>query len=84
MMVKKISGKFSGGMVVYDTDGNLMDIKEGKHSNGGYINTNVFVLTPEYFNYNMVEIKGGKEFGLPQTVLKMINDNPVSIVEATN
>jgi len=84
MMVKKVKCKFSGGKVIYDDEGHLQDIKEGVHEGGGYINTNVFVLTPEYFNYEMVSIKNGEEFGLPQTVIKMAKDYPIKIVESTD
>jgi len=83
MMIYKVRGKFAGGNIVYDKEGNLVDIVEGIHTTkGGVINTNVFVLGKEYFDYEMVSIKEGKEYGLPQTVLVMSKDYPVYIVEA--
>ena len=84
ILVKKVHSKFSGGKVIFDENGNFTSIEEGTHENGGVINTNMFVLTPEYFNYPMVPIKDGEEFGLPQTVVKMAKDFPIKVVEAQN
>ena len=86
ILVKRIHGKTSAGKVVCDINNNMIDILEGTHeeSDGVLANTNFFVLTPEYFDYDMVPIKDGKEYGLPQTVIKMSEDYPVKIVEATN
>jgi len=82
MMVSRVEGMFSGGKIIYDDKGTLRAIEEGEHKNG-FINTNVFVLTPHYFEYDMVPIKEGSEFGLPQTVVQMAQKYPVDIVEAT-
>ncbi len=86
ILVKRVYGKSTAGRVICDDDGNMIDILEGTHEdngNGILANTNFFVLTPEYFNYDMVAIKDGKEYGLPQTVVKMSKDYPVKIVEAS-
>ncbi len=84
MLVQRVHSKFSGGKVVFDEEGNLTDIVEGTHNGkDSVINTNLFTLTPEYFNYEMVPIADGKEFGLPQTVVKMARDYPIKIIEAT-
>lgn len=85
ILVKKIRGKFSGGKVTFDEGDNLTGIEEGTHDGkDAVINVNLMVLTLEYFNYDMVPIKGGKEYGLPQTVVKMAKDYPIKIVEATD
>jgi len=87
ILVKKIHGKSTAGRVTCDEDGNMLNIQEGTHQDDGsgiLANTNFFVLTPEYFDYDMVPIKDGKEYGLPQTVVEMSKDYPVKIVEATN
>ncbi len=86
ILVKKVRGKSTAGKVVCDDDGNMVDIIEGTHDDKGGIlaNLNFFVLLPDYFEYKMVAIKGGKEYGLPQTVVKMSREHPIKIVEATN
>jgi len=83
-LVKKVHGKFVGGRIVHDKDGNATDAIEGTHDTSeAYVGTNLFVLTPEYFDYEMVAIKDGAEFGLPQTVAKMAKDYPIKLIEAT-
>lgn len=87
ILAKRISGKSTAGKITCDENGNMIDILEGIHEdadNGILANTNFFVLTPEYFDYKMVSIKDGKEYGLPQTVVNMSKDYPVKIVEASN
>ena len=82
-LVKKVRGKFTGGRILYDKDGNIVGVKEGTHNvRSGYVGTNLFVLQPEYFNYPMVAIKDGKEYGLPQTVALAAADFPIKMVEA--
>ncbi|MBL4644388.1 MAG: NTP transferase domain-containing protein [Candidatus Pacebacteria bacterium] len=84
-LVKEIRGKFVGGRIVYNKVGNVSDVVEGVHEvQRGYVGTNLFVLGEEYFDYPMVSIKGGAEFGLPQTVALAATDYDIKIVEATN
>jgi hypothetical protein len=47
------------------------------------LNAAVYVLTPAFFSYPLVAIKNGTEFGLPQTIVQMCKDHPVSLVEST-
>lgn len=83
-LVQKKQGSFTGGRIVHDAAGHVVDAIEGTHEvQEGYVSTNMFVLTPEYFEYDMVPIKNGAEFGLPQTVVRMAHDYPVKLVEAT-
>lgn len=83
-LVQKVRGKFVGGRIIYDKDGNVTEVKEGKHNvTSGFVGTNLFVLGTEYFNYKMVPIKDGAEFGLPQTVALAAVDFPVKMIEAT-
>ncbi|QSH39546.1 NTP transferase domain-containing protein [Candidatus Kaiserbacteria bacterium] len=84
-LVKKVRGKFTGGRIIYDSDGNVTSVTEGKHNvKDGFVGTNLFVLGMEYFNYQMVPIKDGKEYGLPQTVALAAEDFPIKMVEAKN
>lgn len=82
-LVKKVRGKFAGGRIVYDDDGHVVSVIEGTHNEDeAYVGTNLFVLGMEYFDYPMVAIKNGAEYGLPQTVLQAARDFPIKMVEA--
>ncbi len=81
VLIKKIRSKFSGGQMDFDKDGNLKAIIEGNHKSG-YINAALYVIGKEYFNYAPVAIKDGKEYGLPQTLVKMAQDHDVKVVES--
>jgi NDP-sugar pyrophosphorylase family protein len=81
ILIKKVRSKFSGGHMEFDNAGNLLAITEGTHPKG-YINAALYAITPEYFNYEPVAIKGGKEYGLPQTLITMREEYPIRVVEA--
>ncbi len=61
----------SGGKVVTDDAGIVLDIVEGEHhGTEGLMNTNLFVLDVRLFDEPLVpKSPGSAEFGLPQTVL---------------
>ena len=65
--------------------GELQSVEEGKlFPIDTLVGTNVFVLNPEFFNYEPVKLTDRvREWGLPQTVALMARDFPVEIVEAT-
>lgn len=72
------------GAFKIDDDGNLIDIVEGTESpEGALVNTGLYVLDGRFFDYDLVPIKDGKEFGLPQTLVLMAKDHPISIPSAT-
>lgn len=52
--------------------------------NGILISTGAFVLDPNIFKYQLVPIGDGKEFGLPQTILKAIKKHPTKGVLMKN
>jgi glucose-1-phosphate thymidylyltransferase len=81
VLVKKINNKFSGGNVILDEDGHLIDIKEGSHE-GGYINAALYAIMPEYFDYPLVSIAGGTEYGLPQTLVLMAKEHQVKVINS--
>lgn len=84
-LVKKVRGKFTGGRIIYDSHGHVTTVKEGVHNvKESYVGTNLFVLGLEYFNYSMVPIKNGAEYGLPQTVALAAEDFAVKMIEAKN
>lgn len=71
------------GAFVIDKSGNLLGINEQELPAGEkcLVNTGLYVLDQNYFNYEMVPIKDGKEFGLPQTIVTMVKDFPVKIIK---
>ena len=85
ILVMKSEQVGSGGKVVLDEEGKLSDVIEGKeHPLGTLIATNVFVLSEKIFNYKPVKLTDREgEWGLPQTVVEVSKNQPVSVVEAT-
>lgn len=66
-----------------DASGNLVDIIEGADVEpGGLVNAGLYVLDERFFSYPLVPIKGGAEFGLPQTLVTMAKDHPIVILRA--
>jgi len=83
MLVKEIAGKFSGGRIELTKDGFLKDIVEGVHNKSkSLVNIGFYVLSPEFFNYELVKTQDKEEYGLPQTLVKMAKDHPVKIEKA--
>jgi len=84
MLVKEVGGKFIGGRIKLDSRGCLENIIEGVHNrNKSLVNTGLYVLTDKFFNYDLEPIKDGKEYGLPQTLVKVSRDYPVNIEKAS-
>ena len=83
ILVKKVKEKTTAAKVVMDENNNLKEIIEGVSEENILINTGLYVLQPYFFGYDLVAIKGGKEFGLPQTIISLLSDHPVAIEEAS-
>lgn len=85
ILVAKSAASGPGGKVLLGGNGRLQGVEEGKsHPAGTLISVNVFVLTPEIFDYQPVKLTDREsEWGLPQTVAIMAKDYPVAVVEAT-
>ena len=85
MLVKRSEKEEPGGKVTLNKKGELQSVEEGKSFPiGTLVSTNVFVLNPEFFDYEPVKLTDRKnEWGLPQTVALMARDFPVEIVGAT-
>lgn len=76
-----VPGRF--GAFRTDTAGNLVDIIEGADIEaGGLVNAGLYVLDRRFFDYPLVPIRDGAEFGLPQTLVTMAKDHPIAIVKA--
>ena len=78
ILVIEEQGPVAGGNVMIDEQNRLKSIKEGLHEGKVLINTGLYVISPKYFDYEMVEWKQG-EYGLPQTLVKMSKDYEVKI-----
>lgn len=70
------------GPITLDEKGQLKNITYEKLSAGGryLVDVGMFVLDQHVFQYDLVPVKDGQEFGLPSTVAKMAQDHPVAIV----
>jgi len=71
------------GAFELDQQGNLAGIIEKELAPGEkcLVNIGMMVLDENFFKYDLVPIKDGKEFGLPQTVVMMAKDYPVKIIK---
>lgn len=77
----KVGGRF--GAFRTDTEGNMVDIIEGADVGpGGLVNAGLYVLDTRFFEYPLVPIKDGAEFGLPQTLVAMAKDHRIAIIRA--
>jgi NDP-sugar pyrophosphorylase family protein len=78
--VKEVEGEFNGGKIVLDENGNLESILEGEHKNGkNLVNIGMYSLNCNFFKYDLVKIKGREEYGLPQTLISVLEDYPVAV-----
>lgn len=85
MLVMKSDRVGPGGNVTLNENGDLREVVEGnEHPAGSLISTNVFVLSLDFFKYPpLKKAAGSSEYGLPQTVVELSKDHPVSVVEAS-
>lgn len=80
VLVEKTETMASGGRMVMDESGNIVDIAEGEHSGSGLMNTNMFCLDSRLFEYPMVpKSEGSEEYGLPQTVLAVSRSTGIAL-----
>jgi bifunctional UDP-N-acetylglucosamine pyrophosphorylase/glucosamine-1-phosphate N-acetyltransferase len=83
ILAKPAESKGRFGAFRTDERGNLLDIIEGGDVEvGGLVNIGFYVLDTRFFNFPLVAIKDGAEFGLPQTIVTMAKEHPVAIVKA--
>lgn len=83
---QKAEGPKSGGKLVVDDAGLVIDIAEGTHPGTLLLNTNAFALDTRLFGVEPVpKAPGSREMGLPQTVLWATKalGIPLRAVEAT-
>lgn len=87
ILVQPTETMASGGRMVMDGAGHIVAIEEGDHTGKpGLMNTNLFALEPNVFDYPMVpKSAGSDEYGLPQTVVAaaLASGTPLVAVDAT-
>jgi bifunctional UDP-N-acetylglucosamine pyrophosphorylase/glucosamine-1-phosphate N-acetyltransferase len=84
ILAKEVSESGRFGAFRTDADGRLLDIVEAAEtSSGSLVNAGLYSLNRSFFNYPLVPIKDGTEFGLPQTLVTMTKEHPIQIVRAT-
>lgn len=86
VLAQKTEAMASGGRMVMDETGHIIDIVEGQHTGSGLMNTNMLVLDARLFEHPMVpKAPESQEYGLPQTVLaaSLASGIPLVAVEAT-
>lgn len=82
MLTYRTDSPFVGGRITFDNRGHLKEIREGEHKQGGLLNTGLFVLGREFFDYDLVKLFNKEEYGLPQTLVEVARDQEVKIEEA--
>lgn len=85
ILAKKRKEEEQGARIILNEEGKLKDIVElfdqmSEHKKSDLINTGVYVLSKEFFDYELVKLTGKEEWGLPQTVVSLAKDHPVDIV----
>lgn len=70
------------GLFTIDADDHLQSIVETELGTGerGLVFTGLSLLDEHFFEYPLAPIRGGTEFGLPQTVVRVAKDYPVKIL----
>lgn len=65
-----------------DTDGFLIEVIEAPHNEkNGYANTGAYMLSPEFFDWELIpKQEGNDEYGLPQTLAKNKGDNKIKVI----
>lgn len=73
------------GKIIKNKEGNLQEIYEDLDGNSPYnlIYTGACLLTPDIFSKEMTQLSNG-EFGLPQTIVKFVNEKNIKILETNN
>jgi len=83
ILTQEVSGKFSGGRILLNSNGTLEGILEGIHNRSKSLaNVGLYVIKKEFFDYDLVKLNDKDEYGLPQTLVQMAKDFPVKIEKA--
>jgi bifunctional UDP-N-acetylglucosamine pyrophosphorylase/glucosamine-1-phosphate N-acetyltransferase len=71
---------FSGNEVEADRKKYFLRLNKVSDKKNCLVNTGLYVLDKEFFKFSLVKISGGNEYGLPQTLAKIIADYPIKVV----
>ncbi|MCW1888136.1 MAG: nucleotidyltransferase family protein [Candidatus Moranbacteria bacterium] len=70
------------GLLEVDETGKLESITERPHDKEvGVVNTGTYIITEKFFDYPLVPITE-TEFGLPQTLVQVAKEYPVTVIKA--
>jgi UDP-N-acetylglucosamine diphosphorylase / glucose-1-phosphate thymidylyltransferase / UDP-N-acetylgalactosamine diphosphorylase / glucosamine-1-phosphate N-acetyltransferase / galactosamine-1-phosphate N-acetyltransferase len=83
--IQEVHQKEMGGEMLLNTDGTFLGINEERQMvENGFVNTGMYMLGKEIFDYPLTPIGGSStEFGLPHTLARLAKDIPVQTVLAT-
>lgn len=84
--VKKVEREHEGSRIELDENGNLIgfltaDQYREKYTDGGFVFTGLYSIDTEIFDYPLVKMKTKEEWGLPQTLLQVLPNKKIKILE---
>ncbi len=82
LLAQEAKSDFSGGKIKINNNGELSEIVEGSHKAGELVNTAFYKMSADIFNYPLIKIPGRNEFGLPQTLVNIVDDFDIKICRA--
>jgi UDP-N-acetylglucosamine diphosphorylase / glucose-1-phosphate thymidylyltransferase / UDP-N-acetylgalactosamine diphosphorylase / glucosamine-1-phosphate N-acetyltransferase / galactosamine-1-phosphate N-acetyltransferase len=83
VLAKEVDDPSKFGIIKKNKKGHILDIIEKpKKSKDKLAVTGVFMLNKNFFDYELVPVGGG-EFGLPQTLVKMVDNYKIKLEKAT-
>jgi NDP-sugar pyrophosphorylase family protein len=86
--VKKVPHEHNGGRIELDEHGKLVNFLtaekyRAKYTDNDYVFTGLYSLGEEIFDYPLVKMKTKDEWGLPQTLLQIVPNIDLKILETT-
>lgn len=86
VLAKEVQNSSRFGVLKIDDNGCLLEIIEApKENHGNLVNTGAYLLNNKFFDYKLVKKSTQvleKEFGLPQTMIKMNKDYKIKVEKA--
>lgn len=84
--VKKVERDHEGSRIELDEKGNLIGFLTAsqyreKHTDNGFVFTGLYSMDKEIFDYPLVKMKTKEEWGLPQTLLQVLPNKKIEILE---
>jgi UDP-N-acetylglucosamine diphosphorylase / glucose-1-phosphate thymidylyltransferase / UDP-N-acetylgalactosamine diphosphorylase / glucosamine-1-phosphate N-acetyltransferase / galactosamine-1-phosphate N-acetyltransferase len=83
VLAKEVDNPTNFGVLKTNRRGYLEEIVEKpKHPKDRLVNAAMYILTKDFFNYDLVSIGNG-EYGLPQTLATMSDKHKIKVVKAS-